>query len=341
VAQAAGDDALLADVLFALGETEGALALYRRVATEPGAVHAAMRVAECLAALGRAEEARAAYAAALEVALAARDVPAAYRAAFAGEHTGRLLAWLDERVAAEPADLTSRYYRGFARSQLAMYAEAAEDLRAVLARNAGHLEAKNRLSFVLLQGGVRQQDKAMLDEAARLAGEVLDAEPRNREAWDRVSWIAGYWWGNADLERHVALLEDLHRRDPTDVDAALNYAAVARRLGQRAEAEAVYDGLLVASPDDPDVLNDYAIFRDGLGDRDGARALWRRVLEEEPENLNALENLFTDAWERGDAAAIADLGGRGLAAARSRGQAVDRWLWFLDRLHWAPKGFGG
>jgi hypothetical protein len=65
------------------------------------------------------------------------------------------------------------------------------------------------------------------------------------------------------------------------------------------------------------------------------------VLEEEPDNANALENLFTDAWERGDAAAIADLGGRGLAAARSRGEAVDRWLWFLDRLRWAPSGLGG
>jgi tetratricopeptide (TPR) repeat protein len=341
LAEASKDDALLAEVLYALGETEGALELYRKLAAEPKAVHAAMRVAACLEALGRADEARTAYATALEAALAARDIPAAYRAAFAGEHVGRLLAWLDERVAAEPDDLTYLHYRGFARSQVAMYAEAAEDLRAVLARNPGHMEARSRLSFVLMQLGVRRQDKAMLDEAARLAREVLDAEPANREAWDRVLWIAGYWWVNSDIERHFELLKDLHARDPADIDAALNYAAVARRLGHQDEAQAVYEQLLEASPRDPDVLNDYGIFVDGLGDREAARALWHRVLEEEPDNANALENLFTDAWERGDAAAIADLGGRGLAAARSRGEAVDRWLWFLDRLRWAPSGLGG
>ena len=58
-------------------------------------------------------------------------------------------------------------------------------------------------------------------------------------------------------------------------------------------------------------------------------------------HLNALENLFTDAWERGDSVAARDYARRGLAAARAAGGVVDRWLWFEDRLLWAPSGFGG
>jgi hypothetical protein len=79
-----------------------------------------------------------------------------------------------------------------------------------------------------------------------------------------------------------------------------------------------------------------------MGEEAEAIRLWERVLEEDPRDLNALENLFTKAWERGDAAAVDAYLGRGLEAARASGDArlLDRWRWFRDRRIWAPSGAG-
>lgn len=342
LAARAQDEALLADIEFDRGDYEAALARYR-----PG-VHAAMRIADCLKLLGRADEAREAYALALEAALKAEDLAAAFRAAFAAGRGGRLLLWLDERIAARPGDADARLHRGYARASSSMYPEAIEDLRFCLARSPRHVGVMDRLSFALLQHGVRLQDKAMIDEAAALAREVLDAEPTDAlveasqgDAWARLVWIAGYRWQNGDLEGVYDVMKDLHARDPSERNVGLNFAMAARRLGRYEEARAAYDAMLEASPDEPAVLNDYAILLDGLGDRAGARALWEKVLGEEPGNLDALENLFTDAWESGDTAAARDCARRGFAAAQEAKGPVDRWLWFEDRLLWVPKGHGG
>ncbi len=334
-----GDDALLADIEFDLADYGAALALYRK----GEGVHAATRVADCLKLLGRAEEAKDAYAAALEMALGAEDLGIAFRAAFAAGRGGRLLVWLDERIAARPDDLDARLYRGYARMQSQMFPEAIEDLRVYLARNPRHVGVKDKLSLALVQHGYRRQDNAMMDEAAALAREVLDSEPTNQDAWDRLSYIAGYKWDNGDLEGVYALSKDLHARDPSDARAALNFAMAARRLGRYDEARTAYDAMLEASPNDPNALNDLGILLDGLGNREEARARWEEALVEEPGNLDALENLFTDAWERGDTAAARDYARRGLAAAQEAKGPVDvvgRWLWFEDRLLWAPTGHG-
>jgi Flp pilus assembly protein TadD len=99
--------------------------------------------------------------------------------------------------------------------------------------------------------------------------------------------------------------------------------------------------MLEVSPDDPTALTDYGILLDGLGDRAGARASWEKVLAAEPSNLDALENLFTDAWERGDTVAAREYARRGLEAARAANGPEGRWQWFADRLLWAPRGLGG
>ncbi len=347
LAARAGDEALLADIDFDLGDYEVALATYRKLAEGPGA-HAAMRVADCLKLLGRADEAREAYAGALEAALKAEDVAAAFRAAFPASRGGRLLAWLDERIAARPDDFDARFYRGYARVASSMYPEAIGDLRFCMARSPKHVGLRDQLSLALFQHGVRQQDKAMIDEAVALAQEVLDAEPADamveawqRDSWERLVWIARYRWQNGDLEGVYSLSKDLHERDPSEPNAGLNFAMAARRLGRYDEARATYGRMLEDAPDDPSVLNDYAILLDGLGDRARALSLWEKVLAADPLNLDALENLFTDAWERGDVVAARDYARRGLAAAREAKGLVERWLWFEDRLLFVPRGFGG
>jgi tetratricopeptide (TPR) repeat protein len=344
LATRAGDDALLAEIAFAMEDYEGALARYRKLALGPGA-QAPMRVADCLKLLGRADEAREAYAVALEACLKEEDLAAAFRAAFAAGRGGRLLLWLDERIAAKPEDLGARLYRGYVRAASSMYPEAIEDLRFCVGKVPG-AGVKDQLSFALLQHGVRMLDKAMVEEAAALAREVLDAtgtdvEAAQRNAWERLVWIAGYRWQNGDLEGVYAVMKDLHGREPSEPSVALNFGMAARRLGRYDEARATYEGMLEISPDDAAALNDYGILLDGLGDREAARSLWGNVLAEEPGNLDALENLFTDAWERGDTASARDYARRGLAAAQEAKGPVDRWVWFEDRLLWAPRGFGG
>ena len=90
-------------------------------------------------------------------------------------------------------------------------------------------------------------------------------------------------------------------------------------------------------------MNDLGIVLDGRGDRAGAVKLWEAVLEEDPEDKNALENLFTDAWERGDEEAVEEYLRRGTEMAKRLGNPnlEARWRWFRDRTTWVPAGHGG
>ncbi|HEX5136820.1 MAG TPA: tetratricopeptide repeat protein [Planctomycetota bacterium] len=337
LATRAGDDAFLAEIEYLREDYEAALALYRKV---DGAA-ALTRVAECLKLLGRADEAKEAYGKALEAALSEGNLESAFSDAFSAGRGGRFVAWLDERIKANPDDLKARYYRGFARVQLAMYPEAIEDLRFFLAKEPNAVAARDQLSLALVQNGFRLQDKAMIGEAGELARQVLDADPGNRGAWERLRYIAGYWWQNGNVQGIYDVMKDLHARDPEDAAAAVDFAMAARRLGHYDEARQAYEGILKDAPDDPTALVDIGILLDGQGDRAGARARWEKVLAAEPANLDALENLFTDAWERGDTVAARDYARRGLEAAKAANGPVSRWEWFADRLLWAPRGCGG
>lgn len=348
MAERAGDPLLLGGILLSLGEYEAAVTAFDRAAALPeGKLPGLQGKADALDALGRTEEAKPARIAALEEAMRLLDLAAAYRAAFACDQGGRFLDWLDGLVKEKPDDLRLRRYRGFTRSRLLLYREAAEDLRFVGASRPDDLAARNELVRVLLNLLSASQDTAAQKEAEVIATEIVRraaGDPGSREALatarENLLWMAQRRWQAAELSASLDLLRVLHETDPEDVPAGLNLAAVARRLDLREEARRTYDRLLEAWPDDPDVLNDLGIFVDGLGRREEAVSLWKKVLEQQPENLDALENLFTSAWEGGDRAAAADYAARGLRAAERRRRTVDRWHWFQDRLLWAPVAWG-
>ena len=336
-----GDLLLLADLHVDAGNLAEAVDAYGKAEVpESETLRVRMRVAECLRALGR-DGATEAFAEALEEALRRGDLASAYKAAFAAERAGRFMAWLDEKLAATPDDLDLRLYRAYARAASLLYAEAAADLRVVLGKRPDFLAAKDQLSAVLIAEGQRRQKADLVDEGERIGREVLEAEPTNQSAWQRMSWLAGTYWTDGRVQRSYDLLKFLHGLDPEDVNTGLNFGAMARRLGHYEEARTAYEGLLEGAPGDPDVLNDLAILVDGMGERARAVELWEMVLSEDPYNLNALENLYTHAWERGDAVALETLLARGLDAATRRDGPVARWHWFRDRLLWAPSGFGG
>ena len=335
------DPLLVADLDHAATEFEAALEGYR--ALDKKTLHVATRIAECLAGLGRDAEAKEAYGVALEEAIRTGNLDAGWRTAFAGEKVGRLLTWLDTRVADAPDDFRARLYRGYARATLLMYREAVEDLRWVVKSRPDYDAGKARLCLVLLQWGAKQQRPDALAESERLARELLARDSRQRDALDALSFLASYAWSNRDVPRSYALLKHLRGLDPEDRITALNFGAMARRLGHYGEAVEAFDVLLAIDPEDPDVLNDYGILKDAMGDRAAAVALWKRVLQVEDDNLNAMENLFTHSWEQGDQTAARAYLVRGLEAARRRGDEglVGRWSWFRDRLLWASNGFGG
>ena len=340
-ARRAEDQRMIADLLFELGTYEEALQAYRALpATETASAAMRTRIAQCLAALGKEAEARAAYGEALDAAIAAEDLSAAFRSAFAAKQAGKLLAWLGTRIEAKPDDLLLRLHRGYAREGLGMWKEAAEDLKVAYRLEPRHTDARRRLARCLMNYGTREQQNSAIDEAEVLARAALKDDPRDPISWETVRWLAGWAWANRDVPRSFELLGVLHDIDPEARDIALNYCAMARRLGKYEEAEAAFLAILKVDDEDNDVLNDYAILKDGMGQEEEALRMWRRVLEIAPDDLNALENLYTKAWERGDAANARKHLARGLELSSAGGNEglARRWRWFRNRERWAPVG---
>ena len=341
MARRSGDVSLEADVAYLQSDFESALAYYgdaEAPADKQRAMVYARRRAECLRALGRNDELRAAYLKALDAALAIPDLRSAYRLAFRGEIPGRLLQWLDQRIEEKPDHVQFRRYRGFARAVTLRYAEAIEDLDIVVKANPNDVASRDQLCFVLLQDGARRQIDEHFERADKIARSILKDDIRHRDAWDRLSWLAGKYWAKRKLDKAFDILAFLYATDSQDVSNGLNYGALCRRLDKNDIAEKVYRGLLADWPRDPDVVNDWAIFVDGLGRRDEAVKLWERVLKLQKNNLNALENLYTAHWERGNRSEVDRLLALGLEASRGDKRIHTRWLWFRDRSTWTPVG---
>lgn len=339
-AERSNDALLLASVQESLGRPEEALKSYRKAADQerdPLAVWEGQ--GRCLRMLGR-DEYKQAFGKALDVALQRRDVGAAWRTAFAADEAARLLRWLDEEVKKNPDAVWARRWRGFAREKRLLYAGAVEDLRWTVGKTPHDRPARQALVGVLLASYRSTQQEALLDEAEQHARALLEGDVPDALVISQVHWTAWTHLQAGRPARAVALLRLLHRTAPRNLDVGLSLAAQLRRGGDLDEAGEVYRVLLDSYPDDPDVLNDLAILEDGRGNRSAARKLWKRALEEDPEHLSALENLFTDSWERGDSVQAHRWVARGLAAAELQSKSVNRWKWFRDRLLWAPRAFG-
>ena len=91
-----------------------------------------------------------------------------------------------------------------------------------------------------------------------------------------------------------------------------------------------------------EVINEAIKQADDLDAKSRVRVTFVDSLPRVPVNRNALENLFTKAWERGDDEAVANYLARGLEEAAKTGDPglLRRWRWFENRLRWAPHGFG-
>lgn len=340
LAERAASPLLKGKILLALRDYEGALPHFRK-ASESSAdrLEALAGRADCLRELGREGDAKKAFRDVLEEALEQENLPTAYTSAFNAGAGGRLLQWLDDRITKRPGDQRLRRYRGFARLNLLLYIEAAKDLRSVVEAAPHDIAAKTALASALYRAFVESQREEFFAEAVALSRDVLEREPGHRGSRNNLVWSARQHFDADNLEASAELLRFLHASDPEDIEVSLNLAAILRRLHAYDEATKALRGALEVYPDDPDVLNDLGILVDGRGDRAEAVALWTRVLEEESDNLNALENLYTAAWERGDRKTVDEMIRRGSAAAFAKERSQTRWRWFRDRRLWAPEAF--
>lgn len=342
-ARRAGEPMLIANLLYELSRWEQALAAYKTVpdGNPQDGVHVRVRIAHCLAALKRADEAKAAYASALDEALITGDLGTAYDVSWRAKQSGRFLAWMDKRITAEPKSVELRLYRGYMRDALRMWKGAAEDLAVVVEVRPDHLPARQRLARALYLVGSAEQDVDAVARSEAMARVLLEQDASDSMSWQTLGWVSGWAWANADVPHAYSVLKFLHRVDPTDVNVALSLCAMARRLAKFDEADQVFRSMLADDDEDPGLLNDYAILMDGRGQLEEAIRLWKRVLEVDPGNLNALENLFTKTWESGSRSDAASYLRQGIEAAKQSGESalIRRWRWFSDRMVWAPSGF--
>jgi tetratricopeptide (TPR) repeat protein len=320
-----------------MGDYEGAIELFRKGADT---LDVRVHIAECLAALGKEKEAQAAWGAVMDMALQTGKLQRAYTAAFPAKQERKLLAWLDARIKSEPEAAWPHTYRGYMYAAMGLHAKAIPDLRIGHKAQPGDITTAGRLCNSLIRVGIEERRDELLVEGEKLARTLIE-QPRRRAAWDAYRLLAWWAWQNRDVPSAYRHLKLLIGKDPSDRDVALNFAAMARRLGHYDEARGTLETILQADEGDPAVINDLGIVFDGMGQRDKAVELWTRVLEGDPENMNSLENLLTAAWERGDMAAAKSLLERGLAVAeREGGGLLGRWQWFSDRLAWVPAGHG-
>lgn len=353
---------VIAEIMEASGDYEGALAHYGKLEATPAVLR---RIAECYAQLGRRDDAKKTWNKILLDAISRRDLQAAYDASGReqADNPGPLLQWLDKEIESRKDPVWYRLYRGFTYADMQLFAKAIPDLRYAASKMPDADSVAQRLTVCLARTAVSERRDELLAESEAIARRLLEKNPRDGQAW-RAIGVLGWWaWANRKPEKVYEYNKLLVGLDPGDHPdyanikeawrrAAFNFAAYARRLGHYDESRATYETLLEQDPGDSAALNDLAILVDGMGNEAEAIRLWKRTLEIDKTNMNALENLLTKAWERGDRNAIERYLARGLALARAAARdalerdrkaaqgILRRWQWFEDRLTWQAAGHG-
>jgi tetratricopeptide (TPR) repeat protein len=249
------------------GELEQAVAVLERLETaRPQAPHLECRVAQLLFLQGRAER-------------------ALVRAETAAER--------------EPACAVAQAVHGMALE------DAGEPAAAIAALEKAHRLAPKDARIALTLAQV-QGRAGRWEEAARLAGEVLAADPRSADAHYLRGWLrsrapGGIAAGAAkqELERALAL-------DPEHFRAHAALGGLLARAGRFGEARTHLERARPHMPEDPDLLRDLARAYRGLGDPRAA------ALERQAAGQAQLQSRFRELRRRlrahpGDAAAQLEL----------------------------------
>ncbi len=152
----------------------------------------------------------------------------------------KALAAYDEALKQLPDNLDLLYGRSLAYDQLGRSTEAETDLRAIIKQKPEDARALNALGYMLSNEGAER-----LPEARDLIEKALKLNPEDPAIIDSLGWVS-FKLGEQQAARD--LLSKAHKILP-DPEIAAHLGEVLWTLGQRDEAQAVWQAALKDSPD--------------------------------------------------------------------------------------------
>lgn len=333
------------------GELEAAVADYRAfLAARPGELAAHLRLGDALLALGRGEEAAAAFAAArgIDGESAAARYGLGRAAAARGDHRAAVehfVAVLDLAPTADAAayQLAQSYRRLGDEERAAGFLALAGEREPVfpdpLAATLGSIENAVALEVVRdlalaadfserdFSGFVRANLGAVSGAAAAAHAVAEQAGEAPAPARGRLHLAAGILAAReGELEAAVEDLSAAVTLDPSLVDARLDLGNALAGLGRFEEAVARYDEVLARDAERVDALVQRAAARANLGRLDAARSDLERALELDPASGEAQLRLGIVLGRQGEVElAAARLAGAARSAEGTR-VAAEAWM---------------
>jgi len=284
---------LEAERLFAEDDLDGAIALYRQLASrldEPGEQARVLVLAAWLEHLaGREDRALAALAEALVEAPDREFRPELYSERFRDLYLEAQAEALRQRDQAA----YEAFNRGLERMRARDYPAARAAFHEALGYRGGHPQALYNLALVELYDGRHDEALAgfekLLALPPRAAGDPGAAGDELRAlALTNVGFLFNrrQLWAEAEeaLERAVAL-------DARNASAWSNLGVSRRRLGQRSAAAEAFRRAHDLDPDDPGVMNNLALAYIDTGEWIAAVALLKKATGRHPENASMWLNL--------------------------------------------------
>lgn len=220
-----------------------ALRHYIRVGNSEHRFDAELRAAECMARLGRVNEARVH----LErlrnqyddTGTQVRIVMTLARIEQLAGNAARALSVLTEAVDRHPDHLDLRYTRALTAAEQDRFALAREDLEFILAQQPDNARALNALGYMLAD---RNQE---LERARGMIERALKQNPEDAATIDSMGWVL---YRQGHHEQALEYLRDAWARDP-DPEIAAHLGEVLWTLGRHEQAREIWDEAAEIAPD--------------------------------------------------------------------------------------------
>ena len=199
-------------------------------------------------------------------------------------------ASLEFRNAAQIDDKQADAHWGLARAYEGMeeYLQALEEMRSAVALDANNLDARVRLGNYYILGYQRDRNKPLLDEARRLADEVLAKDANHVEGHILLGTIL---FADGEREKALAELTKAVELDPQRVESLMSLALYHRQMGDAARAEEVYRRALQVNDKSSLAHLEYARFNVQQNRLDAAEEHFRKAVDVDPQSREARRTL--------------------------------------------------
>lgn len=239
----------LARIAHQEGDCDAALRHYIKVGRGDHRFDAGLQAAECMAELGRADEARLH----LDRMRKRYDEPRARiriattlaRVEHIAGDPARALAVLSDAVEQYPDQLDLRYSRALTAAEQDRFELARSDLERILEREPDNARALNALGYMLANRNLE------LARARDMIERALEQNPEDPATIDSMGWVL---YRQGEYRRALDYLREAWELDP-DPEIAAHLGEVLWALDRRDEARAIWDEARELSPDS-DILRE-------------------------------------------------------------------------------------